>query len=285
MGNKTDGAGILSFLSGNRKVSADAEEKKDSLFKSIGAAIRITLLISLLLWWIPIIGQAIAGYVGGRKGGTAAKGMAATLVSVLVLIVIITVLGSGLIGGFDFINTDPSVAIANIGMDFPVLGTFLALILKYLQAFFAFFTGSTSMQVNIYIITVLFGLIGGTLAELHAKEVARNAPVDDGKRNVPRSLAAYYLGKKLGFGNFDDRIALQQSGAPEQKALPSRSLVRKAAAREEPAALPAGDVPSAAQEAEERESPFAGLIHRAEKNDPEKERVRHAAAKDDGRYI
>jgi hypothetical protein len=90
----------------------------------------------------------------------------------------------------------------------------------------------------------------------------------------------------LGYGNFDDRISIQQSKAPEQKVVVvHRSLARKASAREEPKALPAADVPQAAKEAEERESPFAGLIHRAEKNDPEKERARHSNSKEEMEYV
>ena len=280
-----DSAGIDSFL-GARKIGACAEEKKESTFSNMFGAIRWTLLISMLLWWIPILSQALAGYVGGRKAGTPARGMVATLMCALALIGMVMVFSSGMIGGFDFLNTEPSEAVAALGIDFPILGTLFGWILAFLQGAFSIVLGSTSMKVSIYIITVVFGMIGGITADMHSKEVARNA-AEDGKRvYMPRSLAAYVHGKKLGFDNFDDRLSMQRSKVPEQKIVTvHKTLVRRSSAREEPIALPAAETPPSVAEAEERESPFAGLIHRAEKNDPEKERSRYGASKDETEYI
>ena len=282
MGNNAgDSAGLLSFLGGNRKIGTGAEEKKDTIFGKMGSAIRYTLLISMLLWWIPIFGQAFAGYVGGRKAGTPARGMVATLVSVLILLAIVTFVGSYAISGLDFLTAEPGELVSAIGMDFPLIGWLMTLILTYIQMFFAMITGTTSMKLNIYIITVVFGLIGGVLAEQHSKEAANKAPGEGGKVYVPRSLAAYVQGKKLGFGSFDDRLSIQQSKVPEQKVITvHRTLVRKETARDEPKALPEAAPTPAVQQAEQRESPFAGLIHRAERNDPEKERVRHSSSED-----
>jgi hypothetical protein len=285
--NAGDSAGILSFLGGKRKVGADAGEKKESVFANLGAAIRITLLLSMLLWWIPLLGHGIAGYVGGRRAGTPARGMIVTLASVMVLMGVAAAISSGFIGGFDFLNTEPSELVSAIGMDFPLLGTLFSWMLLFLQSALGMVTGTTSMKLNIYIITVVFGLAGGTLADLHAKEVAKGTPSDGGRMFIPRSLAAYVKGKKLGFENFDDRLSIQQSKVPEQPKIVTvhRSLVRGMTAREEPKAIAAAEVPVAVQEAEQRESPFAGLIHRAEKNDPEKERVRRHDPAEDMEYV
>jgi len=284
--NAGDSAGLLSFLGGKRRIGTGAEEKKETIFGRMGGAIRYTLLISMLLWWIPIFGQAFAGYVGGRKAGTPATGMVATLLSVLVLLAIVTLLGMYALGGLDFLTADPGEMVAAIGADFPVVGWLMTGIMTYLQAFFGMITGTTSMKLNIYIITVVFGLIGGVLAEQHAKEAAKRTPGEGEKVYVPRSLAAYVQGKKLGFGSFDDRLAIQQSKAPEQKIVTvHRTLVRKETSREEPKALPEAAPTPAVQQAEQRESPFAGLIHRAERNDPEKERVRHSSSQEDLEYV
>jgi len=283
-----DGAGIDSFLGGNRRIGTGAAEKKEGIFANLGSALRITILLSMLLWWIPLVGQALAGYVGGRKAGTPARAMAVTLASVMLLIGLATIISSGLIGGFDFLNTEPHELVSAIGLDFPLLGTLFSWMLGFLQGALGIVTGTTSMKLNIYIITVVFGLAGGTLADLHTKEAAKNAPAESGRVFIPRSLAAYVKGKKLGFENFDDRLSIQQSKVPEQKIVTVHrsSLVRGVTAREEPAAIAAAaDVPVTVQEAECRESPFAGLIHRAEKNDPEKERARHCDPADDTEYV
>jgi hypothetical protein len=288
VGNKAgDSAGILSFLGGNRRIGASAEEKKESVFANLGSAIRITLLLSMLLWWLPLIGHAIAGYVGGRRAGTPARGMVVTLLSVMALMGVAMVISSGFIGGFDFLNTEPRELVAGIGMDFPILGTLLSGMLWLLQSALGIVTGTTSMKLNIYIITVVFGLAGGTLADLRMKEAAKGAPAEGGRMFIPRSLSAYVKGKRLGFENFDDRLSIQQSKVPEQKIVTvHRSLVRGVTAREEPNAIAASaEVPAVVQEAERRESPFAGLIHRAEKNDPEKERARHRDTAEDMEYV
>ncbi|MCL2607539.1 MAG: hypothetical protein FWD92_03150 [Methanomassiliicoccaceae archaeon] len=275
--------GLLSFLGGNRKVGVNAGEKKESVFSNIGSAIRYTLLLSMLFWWLPIIGQAIAGYVGGRVGGSPAKGMVATLMSVMIVMGAIAILSSGIIRGFGFLLADPEQTAASIGEMSAVLGSLLTTLLTFLQGFFDTMGLTTSMMINIYIITVVFGMVGGVISSQRSKEAKRSAPVE--RVFMPRSLAAYVHGKKLGFEDFDDRLSIQRSKVPERRVVVCNSLVRSSVAREEPKAISAGSVPVAAQEAEQRESPFTGLIHRAEKNDPEKERTRHSLTREDMEYV
>ena len=280
-------AGILPFLGSKRKISGgSAEEKKESIFSNLGSALRWTFMLSMLLWWVPFIGQAAAGYIGGRKAGTPARGMVVAGVIALALIGITMVLGAGIIGGFDFLNTDPAALVAAMEMDFPIIGTLLAFLLMFMQGISSTVIGTTSLKIPIYIITVVFGFIGGAVAEMHKKEAAQSIPAESRQTFIPRSLAAHNQGKTLGFGNFDDRISIQQAKIPEQKVVTVyRSAARKVTAREEPISLPPAETTPAVKEAEERESPFAGLIHRAEKNDPERERVRNSAPKDDLEYV
>jgi hypothetical protein len=44
---------------------------------SIGAAIGWMFLLSLLLFWLPVVGPLIAGFVGGRKAGGVGNAIAA----------------------------------------------------------------------------------------------------------------------------------------------------------------------------------------------------------------
>ena len=284
--NAGDSAGLLSFLGGKRKIDDGAENKNESIFSNLGSAIRWTFLLSMLLWWVPLVGQAAAGYIGGRKAGTAVRGMVVTGITALILIGIIMVLGAGIVGGFEFLNTEPSVMAAALEADFPVVGSILAALVWFMQGVASTVIGTTSLKIPIYIITVVFGFVGGAIAEMHKKEAAQSVPAESRQTFVPRSMAAHRKGKTLGFENFDDRISIQQAKIPEQKVVTVyKSLVRKVTAREEPQALAAADVPVAVQEAEERESPFAGLIHRAERNDPEKERARNSAPKEDLEFV
>ena len=56
----------------------DEEAKKfeGPVVYSFWSAVKYTFTLSLLLWWLPIFGQMIAGYVGGRRAGVALEGHA-----------------------------------------------------------------------------------------------------------------------------------------------------------------------------------------------------------------
>jgi hypothetical protein len=54
-------------------------------------------LISVLLFWLPIGSSLIAGYVGGKKAGSASRGAKATLVPGLV-VALVAFLGFSILG-------------------------------------------------------------------------------------------------------------------------------------------------------------------------------------------
>ncbi|HPP45635.1 MAG TPA: hypothetical protein PK446_07570, partial [Methanomassiliicoccaceae archaeon] len=49
----------------------DIEAKKfdGPVVYSFWSAMKYTFALSLLLWWLPVFGQMVAGYVGGRRAG------------------------------------------------------------------------------------------------------------------------------------------------------------------------------------------------------------------------
>lgn len=48
--------------------------------------------LSILLGWIPVIGPAIAGYVGGRKAGSPGRGVVAGIIPAILLGIIVGVI-------------------------------------------------------------------------------------------------------------------------------------------------------------------------------------------------
>ena len=86
---------------------------------SISAAIGWMFLLSLLLFWLPVVGPLIAGFVGGRKAGGVGKAIAAVFLPGLIvgaaLFVFATVLLAvpllGAIAGFGGF----AIAIAHVG--------------------------------------------------------------------------------------------------------------------------------------------------------------------------
>src|SRR5262245_36634780 len=86
---------------------------------SIGAAIAWMFLLSILLFWLPVVGPLIAGFVGGRKAGGVGNAITAVFLPGIVfgiaLFVLATVLMAmpliGALAGFGgFV-----VAIAHVG--------------------------------------------------------------------------------------------------------------------------------------------------------------------------
>jgi hypothetical protein len=56
------------------------------------------LLLSILLFWLPLIGPFLAGFVGGKKAGGVLAAIAAVLIPVVVLGVLLFALGTALSG-------------------------------------------------------------------------------------------------------------------------------------------------------------------------------------------
>lgn len=65
---------------------------------SITAAILWMFLISILLFWLPVVGPFIAGLVGGKKAGGVGAALAAVFLPALILGVALFLLGSALTG-------------------------------------------------------------------------------------------------------------------------------------------------------------------------------------------
>lgn len=95
---------------------------------SIGSAMIWMFALEILLFWIPIAGSAIAGFVGGRKAGELGNAMAAVFIPVIVFAVVLGLTAKMLLpiplagtfaglGGFMFATTHaiPLLAGAAVG--------------------------------------------------------------------------------------------------------------------------------------------------------------------------
>lgn len=68
--------------------------------KSVLVGSVYTLVLTILLFWIPVIGPFVAGFVGGRKAGSPGAGLVATALPAIVAGVLV----------FLFVNAFPGVA-------------------------------------------------------------------------------------------------------------------------------------------------------------------------------
>ncbi len=70
---------------------------------SIPAAMGWMVGLSMLLFWAPLVGGLIAGFVGGRKAGTAGRGIAAALLPGFLLFVVTFFFG-GILGAIPILG-------------------------------------------------------------------------------------------------------------------------------------------------------------------------------------
>ncbi|HVP69625.1 MAG TPA: hypothetical protein VMT17_20410 [Anaeromyxobacteraceae bacterium] len=79
---------------GEGTVATDGAPKKGSI---LGAALWM-LVLSLLLFWIPVLGPLAAGVVGGRKAGDAGRAVLAALLPAILAAILFFFLGTALTG-------------------------------------------------------------------------------------------------------------------------------------------------------------------------------------------
>ena len=65
---------------------------------SIGSAMLWMFVISILLFWIPILGSLIAGFVGGRKAGSLGSAIVAVFLPGIIFFVVLFLLAASLVG-------------------------------------------------------------------------------------------------------------------------------------------------------------------------------------------
>ncbi len=64
----------------------------------LAAAMVWMLVLSLLLFWVPVLGMFIAGLIGGRKAGSVGTAIAAVLLPALVVAVVMFFMATALTG-------------------------------------------------------------------------------------------------------------------------------------------------------------------------------------------
>ena len=97
---------------------------------SVGSAILWMFVLSLLLFWLPVLGPLIAGFVGGRKAGSLGNAISAVILPGIVFGVALFLLASLLTGVpvFGFIAGAGGVALAFAHIGPLLLGAILGAI-------------------------------------------------------------------------------------------------------------------------------------------------------------
>ncbi len=187
----------------------------------------LTIVLLFVLGWIPMIGQMVSGFVGGRRAGSPMRGLIASFTGTIVVLSILFIAVEGLRAINSALINDPEGEIATIAASYPLLEQLMNLALSYARDLF----GSADFTVNYstYMITIPFGIIGGIFANQAQKE-ARIIVARTGKATARRvrSMDAYKEGRTLGFETYEQYTAMSVNSMPSAaQAKKSRTTATK----------------------------------------------------------
>ncbi|MEM2944330.1 MAG: hypothetical protein QXN93_00165 [Methanomassiliicoccales archaeon] len=146
--------------------------KSTKIAYSFWSAVKYIFILSFLLWWLPILGQMIAGYVGGRRAGSPWKGALAALLPLAIIFALTSAIDAGwiptTIGG---INITPGAIMGVLASSVPFLDSYINFASLYLNSFVSLLQSTISFRLDSYIITIAFAYIGGIIADQTRREM------------------------------------------------------------------------------------------------------------------
>lgn len=148
------------------------EKYKETGKYSFKSALAIAYIGTLLLWWLPIFGPMLAGYVSGRAAGNKWRGLFSTLIVAAtfgVISYVLTIYSSMIpIYILQYFN---STALSTIGKASPYLAWFVGA-LKVALTDFNLYVLEIPPQ---WAVLITFGFMGGAMSELLTLENTRKS--------------------------------------------------------------------------------------------------------------
>lgn len=188
-----------------RKNVRSAEASTDCNTYSTGRAIAGGFLLSAVLWWVPFIGPAIAGYYSGRRSGSFIKGAISSAFAGGMLLAIVSIASYYILGPLGF----PDIAAETVAGTLTGYSSWAGMYLVYFYN-----PGTAQLALTPMGLMVAFGFVGGSFSALYRREatelMARGA-VYSAMRPMARSVELYEKGKTLGFESFNDCISVRDS--------------------------------------------------------------------------
>ncbi|MCL4346808.1 MAG: hypothetical protein M1117_02675 [Candidatus Thermoplasmatota archaeon] len=139
---------------------------------SILSASKYILMISLMLYWLPLIGQMIGGFIGGRRAGSPLRAIIAALLPVMILFGLSSALHAGLIP-IRFQNaTILTYTLVRDALErLPVASPYVSFATTYVGSFIDELRTAASFKVGNYLITLAFAYVGGILSAQSRREL------------------------------------------------------------------------------------------------------------------
>jgi hypothetical protein len=155
--------GLYSF---NGPEMRDESRFSGLLTNNIFVGIWYVFILSCLLWWMPLFGPMIAGYLGGRKAGSPMKGIMVAIIPVFIILLFMIGMDAG---AFPFL-----VGIAGVpGAIMSGVRSLSPHAASYLSGMYTSLGAAAGFNGNGLFIIVIFGYIGGMMADMNRQEFER----------------------------------------------------------------------------------------------------------------
>jgi len=134
------------------------------------SGVKYIVVLSAILWWIPLFGPMLAGYVGGRRTGGPKKGILASIFGLGIIGVVYYLLSYGYVYlALESVLEYPDKIIA-LATSHSFLGPYLEFFHQYWVTFFDRIWAGVPFGSNSYILTIIFAYIGGIISYEKRKE-------------------------------------------------------------------------------------------------------------------
>jgi len=219
--------GIIRIKSDDSVKDKGAKEKIKEFGKvtyDFWSGVKYTLILSALLWWLPLFGPMLSGYVGGRRTGGPKKGIAAAVLALGAIAGVQLAFTYNLIPSNVLSVLEMPGSILAVAYQRPMLEPYIRFLELYWSSFFTSILGGLPYSPNSYLITVIFAYVGGVISVEKKRELEDVADssstinIDLSRvANIPASDAKPTVDKKKMLVdsnyNYDPRTA-KQSNTP-----------------------------------------------------------------------
>ncbi|MBS3781199.1 MAG: hypothetical protein KGY66_00960 [Candidatus Thermoplasmatota archaeon] len=144
------------------------------------SGVKYIVVLSAILWWIPLFGPMLAGYVGGRRTGGPKKGILASFLGLGIIGAIYYLLSQGYLYFALAWALEYPDKIISIASSHSFFGPYLEFVHQYWTIFFDRVLAGVPFGSNSYILTIVFAYIGGIISYEKRKEST------DGVRSLGR---------------------------------------------------------------------------------------------------
>ena len=122
-----------------------------------------TVILSATLFWLPVAGPAIAGYVGGRKAGGPLRGIIAALIPAMVMFVLLAAASENM----DMVRTG---MVSGVSFDPEALADLPAQTIPLVAGIQQSIDSWAATPPDVMFIMIVFAIVGGALSSLRRRE-------------------------------------------------------------------------------------------------------------------